>query len=135
MAMGPMLLNSSIRALAPCAMPPPGGAASLSACNAKNRNAAVKIGIHLTFNGIRQVMVIQVIEWMPPPPLDAPRPALYAPHSCYAALGFRSLSLLSRTTYERVPRFVFDTRDSTSNRYRDHQQSCSSSSAPRITPS
>src|SRR5215469_16226555 len=60
--MGPMLLNNSINALAPCAMDPPEGAASLSACSAKNRNPAVKIGIHLTLNGNRRVTAIQAAD-------------------------------------------------------------------------
>src|SRR5487761_1923061 len=64
-AMGPMLFNISISALEPCASEPLAGVTSLSDCNAK-RSAAVKIGIHLIFNGIRRDKTIQVISRMPP---------------------------------------------------------------------
>jgi hypothetical protein len=50
-----MLLSNAINALAPWATDPPPGAAWLSSCNAKQRNAAVKIDIHLTLNGNRCV--------------------------------------------------------------------------------
>src|SRR6266702_437317 len=66
MAMGPMLLSISMSALVPWANEPPAvGAASLSVCNAK-RSAAVKIGVHLLFNGIRRDTTVQVIDKMPP---------------------------------------------------------------------
>src|SRR3954462_11725478 len=52
-----MLVNRSIRA--PWAIDPPEGAASLSACKAKNRNAAVEIAIHLILKVIRRLAAIQ----------------------------------------------------------------------------
>jgi hypothetical protein len=53
-----MLLRISISALAPWASDPLPAVASLSFCSAK-RSAAVKIGIHLTFNGIRLLDAIE----------------------------------------------------------------------------
>src|SRR5579872_1175745 len=82
-------------------MVPPGGAASLSACSAKNRNAAVKIGIYLTLNGNRRVPAIQFIDWMP---LYSRMPAFGLEMYSFRAMlrsDSPSLSLLSRPAYEQ----------------------------------
>jgi hypothetical protein len=55
-----MLLNISMSELGP---EEPDGAAALSACT-KKRKAAVKIGIHLNINGIRETETIPALPWL-----------------------------------------------------------------------
>jgi hypothetical protein len=60
-----MLEIISTSALEPGDQDGTAGAAPLSACDIK-RKAAVKIGIHLIFNGIRRDGPFQVIDLVPP---------------------------------------------------------------------
>jgi short-subunit dehydrogenase involved in D-alanine esterification of teichoic acids len=60
-----MLVIISTSALEPGDQDGTAGVAPLSACDIKTK-AAVKIGIHLTFNGSRRDGPLQVIDLVPP---------------------------------------------------------------------